>query len=224
MFRICVEIILVTSLLSFEAPRVDAQVLDNKTEDPSSKWLAALANSETDFVMRSSQTRNGNGVISLDELHRRHTIPEAAWKQYRRALTEDDRGHYSESFRLAMSAVTLWPAFPQAHGALAVSYLRSLDLPNAEREIRTASNLDTYYLPARDLLGIFFFIRGNWSDARKTLEAVVAIDFTRGMAQYFLARSLSALGEPFTSKQTSGNINRSSSSPSQALGLGVRAI
>jgi tetratricopeptide (TPR) repeat protein len=190
-----VALILSAFLTCIEAPHLEAQAPENDAAEQSSKWSATLANSATGLVMRSSQTRSGNGVISIDELQRRKTIPDAVWKQYRRALTEDDRGHHSESFRLAMSAAALWPAFPQAHDALAVSYLRTLDLPNAEREIRTASALDPYYLSAQELQGIVYLVRGDLSEARKTLAAVLVIDSTRGVAQYFLARTLADLGE-----------------------------
>jgi Tfp pilus assembly protein PilF len=94
-----------------------------------------------------------------------------------------------------MSAAKVWPAFLQAHAALAVWHLRNLDLTNGEREIRTALDLDPYYLPARELLGVVFLMRGELSEARITLEAVLVNDSTRGLAQYFLARTLSELGE-----------------------------
>jgi Tfp pilus assembly protein PilF len=159
-------------------------------------WRAALAKPEAGFVMRSSETAARSGTISFGEIQRRQAVPPAAWKQYRKALSEDDLGHHAESFRLALSAATLSPAFAQAHSALAVWYLRNLDLTNAEREIRTASALDPYYLPARELRGVVFLIRGELVDARKTLDAVVVRDSTRGVAQYFLAATLYELGEP----------------------------
>lgn len=157
--------------------------------------VASGTNPMAGFVMRSSETHDGNSVISLSELELRKTVPAFAWKKYRAALAEDDKRHYSASFRLATSAAALWPTFPQVHTALALWYLRDHDSANALSEIRAALNLDPRYLPATELLGIDFFIRGELSQARETLDSVVLDDPTRELAQYFLGQTLSKLGD-----------------------------
>ena len=160
------------------------------------------------FVMRSSETHKGNSIVSLGELRCRKTVPDLAWKQYRRAVAEDDEGHYWASFRLATSAATLWPAFPQVHTALALWYLRNHDLPNAQVEVGAALNLNAHYLPATELLGAEFLLRGALSDARKTLAWVVVEDPTRELAQYLLSQTLSELGESKLAKEHLEAANR----------------
>ncbi len=187
--------VLGVSALSQSIPRFSAEALKEQWEVHLDE-LPPRTNPMTDFVMRSTETRNGNVIISLGELRCRKTVPEFVWKQYRRALLEDDRHRYSESFRLATSAVTAWPGFPQAHAALALWYLRNRDLANAQLQIEAALGQNPYYLPARELLGIAFLSRGEYSNARKVLEAVVVNDPTRILAQYFLSRTLIRLREP----------------------------
>jgi hypothetical protein len=65
------EIILGTSLMCLAVPTAHAEVLIEQTGEWPINWLAALANSEAGFVMRSSKTLDGNGIISFCEMRSR---------------------------------------------------------------------------------------------------------------------------------------------------------
>lgn len=158
-------------------------------------WLHEAAAPDSGLNMSLTQARDGDAMISIGELRARTDTPKLAWKLYKTALQEDQKGHQQQARGFAANAVRMAPQFFQAHAALATAYLRVGDLDSAEREIRISLSLNPDYLAGYELRGILLYVRGDITGSAASLSELLKKDPFRRAAHYFLGCALRDLGE-----------------------------
>lgn len=156
--------------------------------------LAESAARDSGLGMALAEPQDGDMFISAGELQSRVSVAKQAWKLYRRALHQDQRGRQDEAVNLALKAVQVEPDFFQAHAALAAAYLRSGALDSAEDEIQTSLRLDPQYLPAHEFQGILLYLRGDLESAVSSLNVLLKSAPNRRTAHYFLGCALRDMG------------------------------
>lgn len=147
------------------------------------------------ITMELSRSGHGDWVVSVAELETDTNVPKEARDLYEEALKADRKGDHVRALERAKAAVELAPTYFQAHASLAVAYVRTGDVDEADRELNIAASLNPHYLPAREIQGLVYFWRGDFREAAVTLEALVRLAPSRETARYFLIQALLKLGD-----------------------------
>lgn len=153
--------------------------------------------------MELVETEEQAVLVSIGELQKAG-IPKKAKQWFKRAIKSDRKGALVQAIEEATLATKIAPDFFQAHAALAVGYLKKGNLREAERHLAISSQLNPYYLPAREIQGIISFKRGQVGQAGDLLRDVVRQAPTRKMAHYYLGLTLVESGDQERAQQHFG--------------------
>jgi Flp pilus assembly protein TadD len=82
-------------------------------------------------------------------------------------------------------AVAVAPNDAALHGWLGRTYLQTRDFPNAEKELKTAINLDRTNINYWKDLSSTFYLAGNWQGALATLDVIAKVE-TPGAGPWFI--------------------------------------
>ncbi len=159
--------------------------------------LAEVRSGPRGFALRMSlaETTQWDAVVSLAEIETPAVVPARARKLYRKALKADRKNRIEQAVRLLQQALEIAPGFFQAHGALAVGYLKLGDLKEAERHAATAVAINPQYLPGREIEAIVCLVRGRYREAADMLKELARLSPTRRTVHYYLAKALLRSGE-----------------------------
>ena len=92
---------------------------------------------------------------------------------------------YDDASSALKQAVAMAPNDAQLHGWLGRVYLQTRDFPNAEKELKTALNLDRNNIVYWKDLSSTFYLAGNWQGALATLDVIAKVE-TPGAGPWFI--------------------------------------
>ena len=117
--------------------------------------------------------KSGNGQTSgIDQLKLKADI-------------EIGRKKYPEAIATLKQALTLAPKDAQLHGGLGRIYMQTRDFPNAERELKSALQMDQNNLVYWKDLSTTYYLSGNYQATLATLD-VIAKSETPGAGPWFI--------------------------------------
>ena len=126
----------------------------------------------------------GEATISVGRL--RHTPAGKAIKALQRGLKRDAAGDAAGSAKAFREAVTLDPAYAEAHTDLGVEYINLGLVDDAVAEFRSATALDPATSVHHANLGLALMILGRFREAEPESRTAVTLDATSTKAQYLL--------------------------------------
>lgn len=136
-----------------------------------------------------------DAVVSFADLALEQRVAKSARRLYEKALRSERQGRLEEAIHEMQAAIDVAPDFFRAHTALAVGYLKTGALHEAEQHARMALDLNPQYVPARHVHGLVLFSRAEYREAASTLSDVVKQAPERETAHYYLGLALRRLGD-----------------------------
>jgi Tfp pilus assembly protein PilF len=105
-------------------------------------------------------------------------VPERSRKLYEKGKKALGKGEYSKAQESLHAALSVYPNFPRARNALAVTYAKQHDFANAASQLEIAITLDPQFGEAYFNYGMVMMETGRYANAATHLARALDLEFS----------------------------------------------